>query len=73
MCGIELRLVPVATYITDDNMTTRLKQVTIKQIHVSTNVKTCEIDRFNNIENPMTTGSELTLNKLIVDRRTEDA
>ena len=69
---IELRLVQILSYKTDENMTARLKQIAIKYSQISSNVKTYEIEGINNIDNPISPGSELTLRKIIMDIKTED-
>ena len=73
MHGIEPRLVPVLTYLTDENMASCLKQVSNKHSKISSNIKACEIDSFNKIDNPITPRSELALWKLIMDIRTEES
>ena len=70
--SIELRLVSVLTYLADDNMATCLKQVSNKHSQISSNIKECEIDSFNDVDNTITPVSELTLRKLIMEIRTED-
>ena len=49
---IQLRLVPILSYLTDDNMAFRLKQVAVRYSQISSNIKTYEIDSSNNIDNP---------------------
>ena len=65
--GIELRVFPMMTYLTDDIMNYRLKQVAIKPIPISSNIKTYEIDSFNSTDNTLSPVSDLTLRKLIID------
>ena len=71
--SIELRLVPILTYLAHKKMASRLEEVTIKHIHISSNIKTHEIDIFNNIDSKLFPGSELTLRKLIMDIKAEDS
>ena len=54
--GIELHLVPILTYKTDENMAARLKHVAIKHSQISSNIKTCEIEGINNVDNPISSG-----------------
>ena len=56
----------------DENMTARLKQVEIKHSQISRNNKTHEMEGINNIDNPISPRSEITLRKLIMDVKTED-
>ena len=58
--GIELRLVPILSCKTDENIGARLKHVAIKHSQVSSNIKTHEIEGINNIDNDICPGSELT-------------
>ena len=53
-------------------MAALLKQVSIKHIQISSNVKTYGIEGIDNIDNPISPGSELTLRKLVMDVKTED-
>ena len=53
-------------------MSSRLKQVAIKQGQISRDIKTCEIDSFNNIDNPFSDSSGLTLIKFIMDIKAQD-
>ena len=69
---IEIRLVPVLTHFTDENMDTRLKQVSIKHSHVYSNIKTYEIDSFKTIDNAMNPSSEIALWKLIMEIGSKD-
>ena len=70
--GIELRLVPILTYKIDENVAARLNHVAIKHSQVSSNIKTNEIEGINNVDNPISSGLDLTLRKLIMDLKTEN-
>ena len=50
LCGIELRLVLILSYTTDEVTEACLKQVAIKNSHFSRNIKTHEIEVINNID-----------------------
>ena len=51
--NIELRLVPVLTYKTDDNLAARLKHVAIKHSQITSNTKAYEIEGIDNIGDPL--------------------
>ena len=70
---IELHLVPILTYKTDENMAARLKHISIKHSQISRNIKTHEIEGVNNIDHPISPDSKLTLMKLIIDLKTEES
>ena len=65
-------LVPSLSYLTDDNMNSPLKQLVVKHIQISSNVKTHETDSFNNVDNQLPDSSGLTLRKLIMDIKAEE-
>ena len=70
--SIELCLVSILSCKTDETMTSSLKQLVIKHSHISSYIKTYEIEGINKIDNHIFPGSELTLKKLIMDIKTED-
>ena len=59
--GIELHLVPILSLKTDEIMESRSKQVAIKYSQIFSNIKTYEIEGITNIDNLISSGSELTL------------
>ena len=70
--GLELRLVAILTYKTDDNLAARLKRVAIKHSHITSNAKTYELEGINNIDHPLPNAPNLTLRKLIMNLKTEE-
>ena len=58
-----IRLFPILTYLVDINMTTRLKQVAIKHIQISSKIKAYEMGSHHNFDNPLC--PELNLLKTI--------
>ena len=69
---IELYLVAFLKCKIDESIASRSKQVATKHSNISRNIKTCEIDGISNIENPITPGSELSLQKLIIGMKSKD-
>ena len=69
---IYLQLVIILSYLTDENMDSRLKQVAVKWSQIRSNIKTHELDSFNNIDNQLSYNSSLTLRNFIMDVKAED-
>ena len=67
--GVELRLVLVLTCKTDEIVASH---VAIKHKHATRNIKQFEIYGYDNIDHPITPGSELALRKLIIDIKEKD-
>ena len=65
-------LVPVLTFKPDDSVESHLKQVANKNTHVSRNIKTHEIEGINNVDNPLTLSSDLSLCKLVMHIKAQD-
>ena len=69
---IELWLVPIWSYLKDKNMASRLKKAAVKHIHISSNMKTHELDSFNNTYNVLSDVSSSRLRKLIMNVKAEE-
>ena len=59
-------------YLIDNNIVSRLNQVTIKHSHIISSIKTYETRGFNNFDSPLCPGSKLALRKLIMGTEEED-
>ena len=69
---IELKLVPMLIYKTDNNMATRLKKVEIRHSQIVANIKQYEFTSTKNFDIPLSSESNLTLRRLIMDLRAND-
>ena len=63
---------PILTYNIDENVAASLKHVMIKHSQISSNIETYKIEGMNNIDNPISPDSTLTLRKLSMDLNMED-
>ena len=70
--GIDLRLVPVLTCKTDENMEAHFKQVAIKHIYLSRKIITYEIEGINDVKNSLTLGSDFDLHNIIMRIKAQD-
>ena len=70
--GIYLLLALILSCLTDENMNYHLKQVAFKHSQISSNIKTHDLGSFNNVDNPLSDDSRLTLRKIIMDIKEED-
>ena len=63
---------PVLTYKTDENLSSRLKRVAIKHSQITSNTEPCEIEGVTNIDQTLPNVPNVTLRKLIMNLKTDD-